>query len=71
LKYSFYVSNEKNKKAIITAVLGGSIPTGSYSNGSTDASVTPTLAGGVQSYGARHCSGRLTALVPDIQFHFL
>jgi len=45
-KYRIYASNEKNNNAILTAFLGGSIPTGSYSNGSTDASVTPTLAGG-------------------------
>jgi hypothetical protein len=33
LKYRFYASNEKNKSAMITAFLGGSVPTGSYSNG--------------------------------------
>ncbi|HVW77042.1 MAG TPA: hypothetical protein VHB45_05465 [Alloacidobacterium sp.] len=44
MKYRFYASNEEHKSAIVTAFLGGSIPTGSYSNGSTDASISPTLA---------------------------
>jgi len=46
MKYRFYASNEENHNAIVTAFLGASIPTGSYSNGSTDATVTPTLAAG-------------------------
>ena len=44
LKYRFFARNEENGNAIITAFLGGSIPTGSYSNGSPNATVTPTLA---------------------------
>jgi len=43
LKYRFYASNEKNKSAMITAFLGGSVPTGSYSNGRVQCSVTLTL----------------------------
>lgn len=44
LKYRLFARNEEAGNAIVTAFVGGSIPTGSYSNGSTDASVTPTLA---------------------------
>lgn len=46
LKYRFLASNEEHHNYILTAFLGGTIPTGSYKNGSTDASVTPTIAGG-------------------------
>jgi hypothetical protein len=46
LKYRFLASNEEHGSFILTGFLGGSIPTGSYSNGSTDASVSPTIAGG-------------------------
>jgi hypothetical protein len=44
MKYRFYARNEEHGNSIITAFFGGSIPTGSYSNGSTDATVSPTLA---------------------------
>ncbi|GGH08002.1 hypothetical protein [Silvibacterium dinghuense] len=46
LKYRFLASNEEKHNYILTAFVGGSLPTGSYSNGSTDASVSPTLAAG-------------------------
>ena len=46
MKYRFLARNEEHGNAIVTAFLSGSIPTGSYSNGSSDAIVTPTLAGG-------------------------
>ncbi|MHB1698885.1 MAG: hypothetical protein ACYCSN_01920 [Acidobacteriaceae bacterium] len=45
-KYRFYGSNEQHRNAIITAFLGGSIPTGKNGNGSCCASLTPTLAVG-------------------------
>ncbi len=45
-KYRFLARNEEHGNAILTAFLGGSIPTGTYKNGSTSAIVTPTLAGG-------------------------
>lgn len=44
LKYRFFARNEQHGNSIVTAFIGGSLPTGSYSNGSTDASVSPTLA---------------------------
>jgi hypothetical protein len=46
LKYRFLARNEQHGGAILTAFLGGSIPTGTYKNGATSAVVTPTLAGG-------------------------
>ena len=46
LKYRFLSCNEEHGKAILTGFLGGSIPTGTYKNGSISAVVTPTLAGG-------------------------
>lgn len=45
-KYRFFARPEKEGNAILTGFLAGSIPTGSYKNGSTAAIVTPTLAGG-------------------------
>lgn len=46
LKYRFLSRNEEGGNAILTGFLGGSIPTGTYKNGSASAIVTPTLAGG-------------------------
>ena len=46
MKYRIYARNERHGNAIITAFFGGTIPTGSDSNGSTDASISPTLAVG-------------------------
>jgi len=46
MKYRFIAGNEEHGNFILTGFLGGSIPTGSYSNGSTDASVSPTIAAG-------------------------
>jgi len=63
MKYRFYASNEENHNAIITAFLSGSIPTGSYSNGSTDASITPTLAGG-KGFGPFDVQTTLGATLP-------
>lgn len=45
-KYRFLSRNEKNGNYMLSGQLGATIPTGSYSNGSTDASVTPTLLAG-------------------------
>jgi len=46
LKYRFFARNEQHGNAIFTGFLAGSIPTGTYKNGSSSAVVTPTLAGG-------------------------
>ena len=50
MKFRFYASNEQHHNAIVTAFIAGSIPTGSYKNGSTDAILLPTLAMG-KGYG--------------------
>jgi hypothetical protein len=49
-KYRIFASNEAHHNTILTAFLAGSIPTGSYKNGSSSAVVTPTIAGG-KGYG--------------------
>lgn len=46
LKYRLASGNEEHGKYILTFFLGGSIPTGSYRNGSVAAVVTPTIAVG-------------------------
>lgn len=47
MKYRFIAGNEQHHGGyIFTAFFGGSIPTGSYKNGSAGAVVTPTLAAG-------------------------
>jgi hypothetical protein len=63
MKYRFYASNEEAHNAIITAFIGGSIPTGSYSNGSTDAAISPTLAGG-KGFGRFDVQSTLGATLP-------
>jgi Putative MetA-pathway of phenol degradation len=45
-KYRILSANEKNGNYMLSVQLTATIPTGSYSNGSTDASVSPTLLGG-------------------------
>ncbi len=46
MKYRFLARNEQHGNRILTAFLGGSVPTGQYKNGSISAIVTPTLAAG-------------------------
>jgi opacity protein-like surface antigen len=46
LKYRLAAGNEEGGNYILTAFLGASVPTGTYSNGATAAILTPTIAGG-------------------------
>jgi hypothetical protein len=46
LKYRFLAGNASHGSYVASAFLLGTIPTGSYKNGSTDASVAPTLGVG-------------------------
>lgn len=46
MKYRFLSRNEEHGNVILTGFIAGTYPTGSYSNGAKDASVTPTLAFG-------------------------
>jgi hypothetical protein len=43
-KYRAAAGNPENGNYVVTAMLAATVPTGTYSNGSTDASVSPTLA---------------------------
>jgi hypothetical protein len=45
-KYRILSANEKQGNYLLSAQLTATIPTGSYSNGSTDASVSPSLLAG-------------------------
>ena len=45
-KYRIFAGNEEHGNYILTAFLGGSIPTGSYTNGAQEPAISPTLAGG-------------------------
>lgn len=46
LKYRVAAGNEEGGNYIVTAFLGASVPTGTYSNGATSAILTPTIAAG-------------------------
>jgi hypothetical protein len=46
LKYRVVAGNEEHGNYIVTLFLGGSLPSGSYKNGATNASLTPTVAFG-------------------------
>lgn len=63
LKYRFAAGNEEAGNYIVTAFLGGSIPTGSYSNGAENAVVTPTIALG-KGWGAFDVQSTLGIAVP-------
>ena len=63
MKYRFFSRNEKSGNAILTAFLAGSIPTGTYKNGSLSAIVTPTLAGG-KGWGKFDIQSTLAGTLP-------
>ena len=44
LKYRIASGNEEHGNYIVTFFLGATVPTGSYKNGATDPSITPTIA---------------------------
>jgi Putative MetA-pathway of phenol degradation len=46
LRYRISASNEQHGNYVVTALVGGSIPTGSYTNGAAHAVVTPTIGAG-------------------------
>lgn len=62
-KYRFFARNEQHGNAILTGFLGGSIPTGSYSNGVPNATVSPSLAGG-KGFGPIDVQSTLGAQIP-------
>ncbi len=63
MKYRIYASNEEKHNAILTAFFAGSVPTGSYSNGAPNATVTPTVAGG-KGYGHFDVQSTIGAVLP-------
>lgn len=62
MKYRFFARNEEHGNAIVTGFLAGSYPTGSYSNGAKNATVTPTLAVG-KGYGPLDVQSTLGATI--------
>jgi hypothetical protein len=46
IKYRLFTGNEQHGNYIVTFFFGGTLPSGSYNNGATNASLTPTLAFG-------------------------
>lgn len=63
MKYRIYARNEQHGNAIVTAFFGGTIPTGSYKNGSEEATLHPTLAGG-KGFGRFDVQSTLGANLP-------
>ncbi len=62
-KYRAAAGNPENGNYIVTAVLAATVPTGTYANGSTDASVTPSLALG-KGWGNFDLQGTAGVTVP-------
>jgi hypothetical protein len=46
MRYRLVAGNEENGNYVVTAFLGATIPTGSYTNGARDAVITPTFGAG-------------------------
>ncbi len=63
LKYRLFAGNEEHGNYIVTAFLGASLPTGSYTNGTRDASTTPALAVG-KGWGNFDVTSTLGAVLP-------
>jgi hypothetical protein len=63
LKYRFLAANEEHGNYILTAFLGASVPTGTYTNGAKDATISPTLAAG-KGWGNFDVTSTLGAVLP-------
>jgi hypothetical protein len=63
MKYRIFSRNEEHGNAIVTAFVGGTYPTGSWSNGAKNATVSPTLAVG-KGFGAVDVQSTLGATLP-------
>jgi hypothetical protein len=46
MKYRILAANEKHGNFILTAYIGGSVPTGTYKNGAASAQILPSIGGG-------------------------
>lgn len=62
-KYRAAAGNPENGNYVVTAMLAATVPTGTYTNGSTDASLTPTLALG-KGWGNFDLQGTAGVTVP-------
>ncbi len=62
-KYRIVSANEEHGNYILTAFLGASVPTGSYTNGARAGVVTPTIAGG-KGWGRFDVQTTLSAGLP-------
>jgi hypothetical protein len=63
LKYRLLAANEENGNYILTAFLGASVPTGSYTNGTVDSTITPTIAAG-KGWGNFDVTSTFGAILP-------
>jgi hypothetical protein len=63
LKYRFISHNNQHGNWVLSAFLEGSIPTGTYKNGSTSAVLTPTVAAG-KGWGWLDIQGTLGGTLP-------
>jgi hypothetical protein len=63
MKFRIFARDEQHGNAIVTAFFGGTIPTGSYDNGSTEALLHPTLAAG-KGFGRFDAQSTLGANLP-------
>jgi hypothetical protein len=63
LKYRVISANEKNGAYSVSVSLTGTIPTGSYKNGSTDASIAPAMYAG-KGFGKFDVQSSLSATLP-------
>ena len=62
-KYRAAAGNPENGNYVVTAILSATVPTGTYSNGSTDATVSPTLALG-KGWGNFDIQGTVGVTIP-------
>lgn len=83
MKYRLLARNEEHGNGILTGFLAGSVPTGTYTNGSVSAIVTPTLAagkgwgnfdvqstlGGALPVDSEHTLGRTILSNTALQYH--
>jgi hypothetical protein len=63
LKYRIVAANEQHGNYAFSASLGGTIPTGSYKNGSLDAMLVPAIYGG-KGFGRFDVQSSLSASLP-------
>jgi len=68
IKYRLFSANEEHGNYILTAFLGWSVPTGSYTNGSRHAIITPTIAYG-KGFGHFDAQGTFGVGLPVADTH--